>query len=114
MRFTNQVTDNAFLNELGDRLEQLRLSLNLIRTELAEQAGISRNTIERIESGKSVQLVNLIRLCRSLGILGRFETLIPAAAPSPVAQLRLQGKQRKRASKKKPTSPDTWTWREKE
>ncbi len=114
MRFEDQVTDNAFLKELGDRLEQLRLNRNLIRTELAEQAGISRNTIERIESGKSVQLVSLIRLCRALGILGRFENVCPPAAPSPVAQLRLQGKRRKRASKKQYASSATWTWGDKE
>ena len=67
MRFDEQSTDKAILQEIGERLEQLRLNRNLIRTDLAEQAGISRNTIERIESGDSVQLINLIRLCRALG-----------------------------------------------
>ena len=113
MGFDEQITDRAFLRELGDRLGQLRLNRNLIRTELAEQAGISRNTIERIESGQSVQLVSLIRLCRALGILGRFEAVFPTLAPSPVAQIKLRGKSRKRASKKR-FRPNTWTWGDKE
>jgi transcriptional regulator with XRE-family HTH domain len=114
MRFDEQATDKAILKEIGGRLEQLRLNRNLIRTELAEQAGISRNTIERIESGDSVQLINLIRLCRALGVLGRFEAVFPPPVLSPVAQLKLQGKSRRRASKKRSETVDTWTWRDKE
>lgn len=114
MRFDEQSTDKAILQEIGERLEQLRLNRNLIRTDLAEQAGISRNTIERIESGDSVQLTNLIRLCRALGILGRFEAVFPPPALSPVAQLKLQGKSRRRASKKRSETDDKWTWRDKE
>ena len=114
MRFDEQSTDKAILQEIGERLEQLRLNRNLIRTDLAEQAGISRNTVERIESGDSVQLINLIRLCRALGILSRFEAVFPLPVPSPVAQLKLQGKGRRRASKKRSTTSDSWTWGDKE
>ena len=110
MKFDEKATDKAVLKEIGARLEQLRLNRNLIRTDLAEQAGISRNTIERAESGDSVQSINLIRLCRALGILGRFETVFPQPIVSPVAQLKLQGKSRRRASKKRAGSKNTWTW----
>ncbi len=113
MRFDDQITDPVVLQEIGSRLESLRLNRNLIRTELAEQAGISKATIERIESGKSVQLVNLIRLCRALGILGRFEAVFPTPAPSPVAQLKRQGSRRQRASKKR-SGTKNWTWGDKE
>ncbi|MGB7208363.1 MAG: helix-turn-helix transcriptional regulator [Pyrinomonadaceae bacterium] len=114
MGFDEQSTDKAILQEIGERLEQLRLNRNLIRTDLAEQAGISRNTIERIESGDSVQLINLIRLCRALGILSRFEAVFPLHAPSPVAQLKLRGKSRQRASKKRSNASDSWSWGDKE
>ena len=114
MRFDEQATDKAILQEIGERLEQLRLNRNLIRTDLAEQAGISRNTIERVEAGESVQSINLIRLCRALGILSRFEAVFPPHAPSPVAQLKLQGKRRQRASKKRSSTPGSWSWGDKE
>lgn len=114
MRFDEQATDKAILKEIGNRLEQLRLNRNLIRTDLAEHAGISRNTIERVEAGDSVQSINLIRLCRALGILGRFEAVFPPPALSPIDQLKLQGKNRRRASKKRSETTDTWTWRDKE
>ena len=54
MRFDEQSTDKAIIQEIGELLEQLRLNRNLMRTNLAERAGISRNTIERIESEDSV------------------------------------------------------------
>ena len=114
MRFDEQATDKAILKEIGSRLERIRLNRNVIRTDLAEQAGISRNTVERVESGESVQLINLIRLCRALGILNRFEAVFPPPAISPIDQLKLHGKSRRRASKKRLDSNDTWTWGDKE
>ena len=114
MRFHKKATDKAVLKEIGARLERLRLNRNVIRTDLGDHAGISRNTIERVESGESIQLINLIRLCRALGILGLFEAVFPAPAISPIDQLKLQGKSRRRASKKRPDSIDIWTWGDKE
>ena len=114
MRFDEQSSDKSVLKEIGSRLLQVRLDRNLIRTDLAEQAGISRNTIERIESGESIQSINLIRLCRALGILGRFEAVFPPPTLSPIEQLKLQGKKRRRASKKRPETKDTWSWGDKE
>jgi transcriptional regulator with XRE-family HTH domain len=114
MRIDNQMTDATFLKEVGERLEQMRLSRNLIRSELAEQAGISRSTLERIESGDSVQLTNLVRLCRALGILNLFDVVFAEPQPSPVAQLRLQRKTRQRASRKRTPSTTEWKWGEDE
>ncbi|CAN5280288.1 hypothetical protein BH20ACI2_BH20ACI2_01520 [soil metagenome] len=110
MSIDEQATDKFVLQEIGERLEQLRLNKNLIRTALADQAGVSRNTIDRLESGNSVQLTNFIRVCRALGILSRFEAVFPLPSPSPVAQLRLQGKKRRRASQKRAKPVGKWEW----
>lgn len=114
MRLDGQLTDKAILKEIGSRLEQLRLDRNIIRSDLAEQAGVSRNTIERAEAGNSVQLLNLIRICRALGIINRFESVFPIPTPSPIQQLMLQDKKRRRASKKRSEQTGNWTWGDKE
>lgn len=102
------------VRELGERLERLRLERNLTQAALAEQAGVSKRTVERIEAGGPSQLVNLVRVCRALDLLDRFESLIPEPVMSPVAQLRLQGRQRKRATAKPPAAPPTkWEWGDK-
>lgn len=114
MQIDNQATDKIVLQEIGNRLEQLRLNKNLVRTKLAEQAGVSKNTIERLELGESVQLTSLIRVCRALEILSRFEAVLPQPAASPIALLNLQGKKRRRASNKRVQTDKTWKWGGKE
>ena len=114
MQIDDQTADKIILQEIGKRLEQLRLNKNLIRTTLAEQSGVSKNTIERLELGESVQLTSLIRVCRALGILSRFEAVFPQLAPSPIALLNLQGKKRRRASNKRDQIDKTWKWGDKE
>lgn len=103
----------ALLHELGGRLANVRLDQNLTQAELAEQAGVSKRTVERLESGAAAtQLSGFIRVCRVLGLLERFDALIPESLPSPIVQLKLRGKQRRRASSAKTPdrSPKKWKW----
>ncbi len=115
MKITSQLTDEVIFSELGRRLAEARLDRNLTQAALAEEAGISKRTLERLESGVgSTQLLAFIRICRALGLMERFDTLIPACLPSPVEQLKLLGKKRKRASGKKLAAhaQKKWTWGE--
>jgi transcriptional regulator with XRE-family HTH domain len=113
MKITKQVTDAAVLTEIGQRLARLRLEKNLTQVQLAEQAGVSKSTVQRLESGDaSPQLSGFIRVCRVLDLMERFDLLVPEPVPSPVEQLKLGGKRRKRASVPKSTKPSTkkWQW----
>jgi transcriptional regulator with XRE-family HTH domain len=113
MKITKSATDDAVLAELGGRLARIRLERNLTQGQLAEQAGVSKRTVERLETGAvATQLSVFIRVCRVLGMLERFETLVSEPIPSPVAQLKLRGRQRQRASGKKgvETSGKKWHW----
>jgi transcriptional regulator with XRE-family HTH domain len=115
MNISAQLSDESVLRELGTRLTRARLELNLTQAALAEQAGVSKRTLERLESGEvAVQLSGFVRVCRALGLIERFDTFIPAALPSPIAQLKLQGKKRTRASGKKAASKPSqpWSWGE--
>ncbi|MEI7730725.1 MAG: helix-turn-helix transcriptional regulator [Verrucomicrobiota bacterium] len=115
MNITSQLTDEVILQTLGQRLTGARLERNLTQAALAEQAGVSKRTVERLESGEvATQLSGFVRVCRALGLVERFDTLVPEPIPSPIAQLKLQGRKRQRASRKK-TGPGTvknWTWGE--
>jgi len=115
MRIEATMTDDAILRELGERLSGARLERNLTQAALAEQAGVSKRTVERLESGEvATQLSGFARVCRALGLLERFDALVPAAMPSPIAQLKLQGRKRKRASGKRGSAvaPTKWSWGE--
>ena len=113
MKISSQATDAVILRELGARLARVRLERNFTQAALAEQAGVSKRTLERMEAGGPTQLVNLVRVCRVLDLLERFETLIPEPLISPVMQLKLQGKQRQRAKAQPPTPPPKWEWNDK-
>lgn len=112
MKFARDISDSAALKELGSRIARYRLNRNLTQAAFAKEAGISQRTLIRIEHGESTQTTNFIRILRVLHILENFETLIPESTASPIQQLQLQGKSRKRASPEpvKPTPKKPWSW----
>ncbi len=117
MKGDRYVSESAELQELGSRLAAQRLALNLTQAELATQAGISKRTVERLESGAvATQLSSFLRACRVLGLQDRIELLVPEPATSPVAQLKLKGNARKRASRQPEVAavnepkPKRWVW----
>ena len=115
MIIEDENTDAAILAELGQRLAQARLARNLKQEDLALAAGLSKHTVERLETGRSVQLSNFIRVLRGLKLAQNLEQLIPGSAPSPLAQLKLRKKQRHRASSPREPLPlpGPWTWGDK-
>ena len=98
MRIEPQLTDEAVLSELGERLAALRLSRDLTQRQLGEQGGVARTVIQRIEAGEPVTTANLIRVLRALDMLDALDRFIPQSSPSPVQEFRLRGRQRRRAS----------------
>jgi len=112
MGFSKMLTDDAILAEVGKRIARTRLDHRLTQADLAEQAGISKRTVERIESGASVQMSSFIRVLRGLGLLQGLESLIPKPVVRPMDLLKLKGKVRQRASSKKRKNPSIkeWSW----
>lgn len=113
--------NQSALTELGYRLTQRRIALNLTQNELATRAGIGKRTLERMENGSSIQSEGLLRVLRELELLDELWKMIPRPGPSPMAMIKLQGKIRKRAAvprgKDAPQAPLTaaetpppWTW----
>jgi transcriptional regulator with XRE-family HTH domain len=97
MKLTRELTDSAVLEELGARLARARIDANLTQAHLAEEAGVGKRTIERLEAGRGTDLRVAVRVLRALGLMESLESLIPAAPQSPLALLRGKGRERKRA-----------------
>lgn len=113
MKIDSNATDDAVMVELGRRLARVRLERNLTQVQLAHEAGISKPTLQRLESGAvATQLSGFLRVCRVLGLVEGFETLIPEPAVTPMEQLKRQSRKRQRASGKKAAAPQPkkWTW----
>ena len=89
-----------------------RIDLGLTQADLADEAGVAKRTVERVEAGASAQMSSMIRILRVLELLQGLDLLFPEAGPRPMDLLQRKGKQRRRASgerrKNRPDSP--WSW----
>lgn len=113
MKIANSMSDQAVQIELGGRIQRQRLHLNLTQAQLAGEAGVSKRTVERLESGESAQLTIFIRVLRALRLAENLDSLVSEPPVSPVAMLRSRTKERRRvrSSKKKVTlPPSVWRW----
>ncbi len=109
------MSDKAILNEFGLRISRYRLNKNMTQGALAAEAGVSTPTIQRVESGASIQLLKLIRVLRALNLIGNIESLAPELAASPLQQLKMKGKIRQRASSPQEDDKEVdWSWGDKE
>lgn len=98
MRLENELTDGAVLAELGHRIAQRRLERGLTQQQLADEAGVSRHTLLRMEAGNGVTLDAFVRILRALHLLAGLEQLVPEPPPSPLEQLRRERGRRRRAA----------------
>jgi transcriptional regulator with XRE-family HTH domain len=99
MRLDELATNAAVLAELGRRLTRHRLERNWTQAELAAEAGVGQATVQRAERGESVQMTSMLKLLRTLGLLGGLDAAIPQSIDLPIAQLeREQRRTRRRAS----------------
>lgn len=115
MKFSAFATDDAVLAELGARMAGSRLARNLTQQQVADQAGVSKRTAERLEAGGSVQLIAFIRTARALGLIEQINEFLPAPGVSPIARMEHQGRTRRRASRRtEGTARDSdsvpWSW----
>lgn len=110
-----QWADETILKELGERLAQHRLRRGLTQAQLAEEAGVAKRTLERLEAGESTQFTNALRVWRVLGLLEGLNQLVPEPPASPIEALRQQRREPQRV--RPPANADEdqpkkggWTW----
>lgn len=112
----NVFNEQRALEQLGQGVSQRRISLNLTQQELAEQSGVSKRTLERLESGLAVQTPNLLAILARLDVLDAIFRQIPGEGISPIQQVRALTKGAPRQRVRKPaeaeaTVPDNeWVW----
>ena len=110
--FEKLTTDEVALLEIGKMIKSHRVKHDYMQTDLAREAGVSLPTVSRLENGKSVQLINLIRILRTLDLLERLNDLFPPDGPTPIEQL--TGKKRQRVRTYQPDHEPDIVWGEDE
>jgi len=103
--------EQQLLEELAARLQRGRVARGWTQAQMAQKAGVSKRTIERLEQGTSVQLGNWLRVLHALELVHVLEDLLPADAPGPMERLRNQDQVRKRASSRTESEEEIpWQW----
>nr|WP_321358933.1 helix-turn-helix transcriptional regulator [uncultured Hyphomonas sp.] len=102
-------SSDRIVEALGKRLDEIRLARNVPQASLARQAGVSRSTLTRIAEGKGVSLDSFVRIMQALGLSDHLAALLPDPSIRPVDRVRLEGTERKRASRKRKPA-GKWTW----
>jgi transcriptional regulator with XRE-family HTH domain len=120
MKITTELTDEAILHEIGDRMERRRIDAGLTQAQLAQEAGISKRTVERMEAGHSTDFAMLLRVLRVLKLLEALDLLVPDLPQSPLMLLKGRGRTRKRVGHPRhprdgtaaPKLAAPWKWRD--
>lgn len=111
MKIMGNEPEQVILTELGQRIRQYRISLDITQSELAERCGLSSSTETRIESGVDAKMSNYIKLLYGLNLLGNIDMLIPEIQPD-FKSLYEKKKVRQRAKPGRSKSGAGWTWDE--
>ncbi|MBR4595985.1 MAG: helix-turn-helix domain-containing protein [Bacteroidales bacterium] len=91
-------SNTQILQLLGLRFRDYRLIVNLSQKELAKAAGVSVSTVHKFETGTitNMNITNLMALLRPIGLLDRFDELIPEQPLNPYLAARNHQQQRVR------------------
>jgi transcriptional regulator with XRE-family HTH domain len=102
------MADPAIVKDICTSVKQMRLNKNLSQSNLAKMSGIHPITMSHMETGRSVSLLTLIQVLRALDKLDVFNLFFEETEISPMQLLKIQEKQRRKASpKKKPINKRT-------
>lgn len=109
MKITGLYDEKTILSELGNRIQQYRISMNITQAELAQKCGLSLKTIARTEAGHDTKLSNIIKILNIIGLSDNLDILIPE--PQPDYKALFEEKPiRKRARPDKNKSDTEWIW----
>jgi transcriptional regulator with XRE-family HTH domain len=105
-------SDTAILQNIGNFVKEARLQQNKSQEAAAEEAGVHRSTLVRIENGEGGTLLSFIQLLRMLDKLPLLQAFESRQQVSPMLLAELELKKRRRArvksSKINPQDKSDW------
>jgi transcriptional regulator with XRE-family HTH domain len=95
------MSDSAIISAIGNYIKEKRLSINKTQARVAEDAGVNRSTLVKIENGESITLISLTQILRALDMLHVFNVFKIEKIISPIELAKMEKKKRQRARNKK-------------
>lgn len=103
----NNVT---IMKELGQRMKDIRISMDMTQAEMADKSGVALRTIARMETGESVTVENVLNVLRVLGVLGNLNLLLQEQELAPTEMVDSGKKRRRAVSKGLRKKEQAWKW----
>lgn len=106
------LSDLAIIKEVGQNIRNMRLNQNLSQQQLADNAGVDRITIGKLENGKPVNMITMVQVLRALQRLDVLSQLLTEPQVTPYMFREAQAHYRLRASKprKSKNTPPPSEW----
>lgn len=114
MNLSGNENNTIILLELGKRIKNMRISMDLKQAELAEKSGVSLKTLSRIESGENVSIENFLNALRALDLIQNLNLLIPDQEFIPTELIKSKNQRKRVSRKKKETEARRWKWGDEE
>lgn len=111
MKITGNESEQLILKEIGERIKQQRIAMNITQAELSEMCGVSLSTEQRIENGVDSKFSNYIKILSALNISANLDILIPEAQRN-LKDYFEEKPARQRAKSGKAKSNTGWVWGE--
>jgi len=90
-------SDKSLVALIGDYIKHQRLIQNKTQATIAENAGINRWTLSKIENGEPISLTSLIQILRALDLLDILDIFKIETQLSPLTLAKLEKQKRQRA-----------------
>ena len=111
MKITGNESEQVILKEIGMRIKQYRISLNITQVDLANKCGTSISTVVRMENGEDSKLSNYLKIMNALSLSQNIDILIPELQPDFKALFE-QKPPRQRVKQKNIKNKSDWVWGE--
>lgn len=97
-----------YIKDLGEKIKIYRIMKEMSQQDLADQTGVSKRSISRLEQGESVQLDNLLKILLALELGDNIELLVPDQTKRPSYYLNTTDSRPKRVRKRTEKSGFKW------
>lgn len=108
MKIRGLESTEEIIKEIGKRIKDKRISMNLTQYELSQRSGLSPRSISDLENGSNLSLKSLIPVMKALGIISNLDLLVTESALNPYDALE-HGRNKERVRKSKQKSNE-WKW----
>lgn len=110
MKLYGTENNEIIMKELGKRIQDIRISMNLTQSDMAEQSGVALRTVSRMENGESVKVESVLNVLRILKVLPNLDLLLQDQVLIPTEIVDCGKKRRRVSSKKKTMENKAWIW----